>query len=150
MTTHPDAEELMQAPADPVADAFYAGAYRRIQFTILVLGGVVSLPAFYMFGWRGGCGFLLGAAIAYINFLWLKQSILALTDRVASQQMPPQGRAMVFKFFFRYALIGAVAYVIISSSAINVLGVIAGFFLSVIALLAEAAVEVVYALRHDK
>ena len=55
---------------------------------------------------------------------------------------------MLFKYIFRYAVIGTVGYAIIASSAINVYGLIGGFFLSVLALLIEAVYEMIYFLRH--
>ena len=134
---------------NPRTEAFLAGAYPRIQTAILVLAAALALPAFLAFGWRTGVGFLFGAALAYLNFLWLKQSIIALTDRVSTQETSPQGRIVVFKFIFRYLVIATVAYAIISSSSLSILGLIAGFFLSVVALLFEAVTEVVHALRHN-
>lgn len=133
---------------DPKTESFLAGAYRRIQTAILVLAVLVT-PALWTFtGWRIAVGFLIGAALAYLNFLWLKESIVALTDRATAQETSPQGRAVIFKFIFRYLVIATVAYAIISSSTISILGLIAGFFLSVVALLFEAVAEVVYSLRH--
>ncbi|MEO5935921.1 MAG: ATP synthase subunit I [Terriglobales bacterium] len=141
-------DPIMLAPMDPVADAFFAGAYGRISTVIVVLGGVGTVIAFALRGWQVALGFLLGAALAYLNFRWLKQSIIALTDRISAQEAAPGGRAVVFKFIFRYAVIFAVGYAIISSSNISVLSLIVGFFLSVVALLFEAVTEVVYSLRH--
>jgi hypothetical protein len=151
-----NAEDVVLVPLNPAADAFYAGAYRRIQTVIIALSIAGSVPMFVVYGWRVAGGFLLGALLAYLNFVWLKQSIIALTDRVsqvpANAENAPQSRApggaIVFKFLFRYLAIATVGYVIISSSSLNVLGLIAGFFLSVVALLFEAVSEVVYALRH--
>jgi hypothetical protein len=133
---------------NPATESFLAGAYRRIQTAIVVLGSLGGLLAFAALDWRIAAGFLLGAALAYLNFIWLKQSIIALTNRVSAQENSPQGRAVVFKFIFRYLAIATVAYVIISSSNISVLSLIAGFFLSVVALLFEAVTEAVYSLRH--
>jgi hypothetical protein len=146
-TTENDGSTML-APLDPIADGFFAGAYYRISTTVLVLGGVGTLAAFVGFGRQVAMGFLLGAALAYLNFRWLRQSIIALTDRVSGQENGPEGRAVVFKFIFRYGVIAAVGYAIISSSNLSVSGLIAGFFLSVVALLFEAVTEVVYSLRH--
>ncbi len=142
-------DPILVAPHPPT-EHFLAGAYRRIQVAIIVLAAVLAGPFFYFLGWRSGGGFLLGAAIAYLNFLWLKQSILALTDSVNEHSPPTRGRVVAFKFIFRYAVIAAVAYAIISSSALSITGLIAGFFLSVVALLFEAVTEVVHALRHGQ
>jgi hypothetical protein len=133
---------------NPATESFLAGAYRRIQSTIIVLAAIALPLVWLVADWRVAAGFALGAALAYLNFLWLKQSIIALTNRVTTQETSPQGRAVVFKFIFRYLVIATVAYAIISSSTISVLGLLAGFFLSVVALLFEAVTEVVHALRH--
>ncbi|HUS18031.1 MAG TPA: ATP synthase subunit I [Terriglobales bacterium] len=143
-----DNEVTPLAPVNPATESFFIGAYRRIQLTITVLGVIGSIVVLFVFGWRVAAGFLLGASLAYLNFLWLKQSIIALTDRISAQENAPQGRALVFKFIFRYLVIATVAYAIISRSSISVLGLIAGFFLSVVAFLFEAVTEVIYALRH--
>ncbi|HUR36250.1 MAG TPA: ATP synthase subunit I [Terriglobales bacterium] len=140
-------DPILAAP-DPATDAFLARAYWRMQTTIAVLGIAGTAIIALTLGWRNGIGFLLGASLAYLNFRWLKQSILALTDRISAQETIPQGRAVVFKFIFRYLVVATVGYAIISSSTINVLSVIAGFFLSVAALLMEAVTEVAYGLRH--
>ncbi len=154
-----EAGEVILVPIDPAEEAFYAGAYRRMQSVILAVGVTGTVLALPVYGWRVGGGFLLGAALAYLNFVWLKQSIIALTNRLAAQgegiipnetagETASEPRSVIFKFIFRYLVIAAVAYAIISSSSFNVLGLIAGFFLSVVALLFEAVTEVVYALRH--
>lgn len=141
-------DERILAVPDPATEAFLAGAYRRIQTTIVALGLISGAAVFLIFGWRAGGGFLLGAAIAYLNFLWLKQSIIALTNRVSALETSPQGRSAVFRFIFRYLVIATVAYAIISSSSLSVLGLMGGFFLSVVALLSEAVTEVIYSLRR--
>ena len=149
-------DQTILVPVDPIVDAFYAGAYQRIQTAIVILAGVGIVPALFFYGWRGGGGFLLGASLAYLNFVWMKQSIIALTNQISalepaaesSTETASQSRAVVFKFLFRYLAITTVTYVIISSSSISVLSLIAGFFLSVVALLFEAVTEVVYSLRR--
>jgi hypothetical protein len=157
--SHSDADEVILVEVDPAAEAFYAGAYRRMQSVIMTVGVAGTVLALPLYGWRVGGGFVLGAALAYLNFVWLKQSIIGLTNRLAAQQgaiilnetageTAPERRGVAFKFVFRYLVIAAVAYAIISSSSLNVFGLIAGFFLSVVALLFEAVAEVVYALRH--
>jgi hypothetical protein len=145
---HADNEDTQIVPVNPATESFFIGAYRRIQLTIIILGSIGSMAALLIFDWRVSAGFLLGASLAYLNFLWLKQSIIALTDRISAEQNAPQGRAVIFKFIFRYLVIATVAYAIISSSTISIPGLIAGFFLSVVALLFEAVTEVIYALRH--
>ena len=147
-STEADDDQAILVEVNPATEAFLAGAYRRIQTTILVLA-VIAIPILWMVtDWRVATGFALGAGLAYLNFLWLKQSIIALTNRVNAQENSPQGRSVVFKFIFRYLVIATAAYAIISSSTISVAGLIAGFFLSVVALLFEVVTEVVHALRH--
>lgn len=150
MSTEDQVDDPILVEPHPPTESFLAGAYRRIQVAIAVVTVTLAGPVFYVWGWRVGGGFLLGAGLAYLNFLWLKQSTIALTDSINEHSPPTRSRAVVFKFIFRYAVIGAVAYAIISSSSLSVLALIAGFSLSVVALLFEAVTETVYGLRREK
>jgi hypothetical protein len=154
MTDSSEEDKVVLLESDPEADRFYSGAYSRILNSIAVLGGVGTLTALVAFGWSTGLAFLLGAGVSYLNFLWLKQSMLALTNQVASLHdgtiSAPKQSTMVFKFVFRYAVIGLALYAIMTGSSMNVAALIMGFFLFVLALFGETVVELVYGLRNDK
>jgi hypothetical protein len=142
---------MSSAPSTPkYNEQFLAGAYFRIQLALAALVLACATVALIKFGVRHGAGVLLGGAVAFINFVWLKRSMLALTSAVAAGAQTPPNTALVLRFFLRYALLAVVAYVIINSSAVSVYGLIAGLLLSVPALLFEVAYEIWYALHHGE
>jgi hypothetical protein len=132
--------------------AFLSGAYRRIQIAIAVITVCVTLGAGLQFGLRAALGVTLGGAIAFVNFAWLKQSMIGLTDRFAiavQRNSQPNTPRVMLRFFARYAAIAIVAYATIASSAVSPYGVMAGLLLSVPALLFEAMYEIWRALRYQ-
>ena len=137
----------------PASEQFLSGAYRRIHIASFILSAVAALAAHLIWDARVAAGLLLGALVSWINFVWLKQSMVALTDRVAAgSEVPekPGSRKILFKFIFRYVILAALAYVIISSLPVSVYGLLAGLFVSVAALLFESVCEMVFALRHEE
>ena len=130
------------------ADAFYAAALDRIRRIMLVIGTVSSLAVLPIFGWRTALGVLLGCTVAWANFIWLKQAIGALADKVTSTGRPRSSTSTVLKFLLRYALIALGAYVIFLSSRESLYGFLGGLFLAVAAILCEGAYEVFVGLRR--
>jgi hypothetical protein len=131
-------------------EQFLAGAYFRIQAAVAALTLACAAAALIKFGMRPALGVSLGGAVALINFIWLRRSMLALTSAVAGGAQTPANTALVMRFFLRYALLAAVAYVIINSSAVSVYGLIVGLLLTVPALLFEVMYEIWYALHHGE
>ena len=135
------------------SQAMFAGAYRRIQLCIVTLAVAIALFALWRYGVKAATGVLTGGAISFLNFLWLKQSMIGLTDRFANvqNQMPtPRTATLMLRFFLRYAAVVTVVFVIISSSAVSALGVLVGVLLSAPALLFEAIYEIAFMLRHGE
>lgn len=140
----------MNAPPPPdTLERFFAGAYRRIQWTIVGCGALAAAGAWYRYGPRMALGVLLGAALAYINFVWLKSSMLAVSGAYATMgagteatppPSPPTMR-LAIRFFLRYVLAAAIAYAILASSAVSAYGLLAGLLMIVPALLVEAGHE---------
>jgi hypothetical protein len=131
-------------------ETFLLGAYRRIQIALSVSVAMVSCSALALYGPREGLGVLLGGGVAFINFLWLKRSMMALTNAVSAAEQAPPKPTLVLRFFLRYALLAAIGYVMINNSAISAYGVMWGLLLSVPALLFEVICEIWYALKHGE
>jgi len=136
------------AELSPLADAFYSGAAARITRYIPVLGALGAVLAW----WRGGAwfaaGFVVGGAISYVNFYWLKRVVNALAERVTHSGRSEGGRTALTRFLFRYALIAVAAYVIFNISARSLFGMLAGLFLPAAAIVCEAVYEAYVALRR--
>lgn len=135
-------------PRLSAADAFYAGALDRIRRVMLGLAPALTAAAWWRFGRWPALGFLLGCVIAYLNFQWLKSGVSGLADRVTNTGKPQSGKGIVARFLFRYLLLGAAAYVILTSFTASLRGLFAGLFLPVGAIACEAAYELYVAVRH--
>ena len=108
---------------------------------MLVLGAAALITGFIFWGWRIALGFALGAAIAYLNFHWLKKVVAGLADLTIGSGTPASSRGVVHRFLLRYFLMAIVAFVILTVSRESLYGLFAGLFLPVAAILCEAAYE---------
>jgi len=95
-----------------------------------------------MAGWQGGCGFLLGGLLSYLNFRWLKRTVSALGQ--TAQSKPPRAWVAVLSGL-RYLLLGLGAYVIVRFSEIRLTAFLAGLFAPAAAVILEILFELIYA-----
>ena len=143
----------MTNPPNPDAgsqlDSFYAHAVPRMLRTMLVVGVLLLVPVFWLYGWTGAIGVAAGSAISYINFRTLISGVEALGDRIVNRQSKERGWAIVLRFLVRYGLVGIAAYAIFKSSALAFRGFLWGLCLPVAAMMVEAGVEAYLAFRRD-
>ncbi len=115
---------------------------------MLAIGCIAVVAATPLFGWKTAAGVLLGCIVAWLNFVWLKQAISALADKVTASGKSKSSASTVAKFLLRYALVGIGAYVIFLSSRESLYGFLGGLFLAVAAILCEAVYEAFMGLRR--
>lgn len=130
------------------SDDFYSGAYDRIVRFMLALGIVATVGVLARFGAIAAGGFIVGCAIAFVNFHWLKRVVSALADRATSGGERQSSKGVVLRFLLRYFLIALGAYAIFKISRDGLYGLLAGLFLPVGAILLEAAYELYAAWRR--
>ena len=130
-------------------EAFYSGALDRIRHLMIVLALSLSAAAWWRFGRAVALGFLCGCVIAYLNFHWLKNGVSGLADRVTNSGKSQSGKGIVARFLFRYVLLGAVAYGILTSFPASLRGLFAGLFLPVGAIACEAVYELYVAMTRE-
>lgn len=85
--------------------------------------------------------FLLGCAIAVVNFYWLRRSVEAMGASLESTGRKPSRAGIVLKFLLRYVLIALAAYAILKSTASSMNSFFAGLSLPVGAILMEAVYQ---------
>jgi hypothetical protein len=112
------------------------------------LAVLLTLGAWWRFGFRPALGLALGCTIAYVNFHWLKRVIGGFVDRAAGGAGTQSGDGIVFRFLMRYVLMAIGAYVILTVSPASLNGLLAGLFLPVAAIACEAAYELYAALSR--
>ena len=116
-----------------------AQALTRIRKLIAAFGLGGTAAAFAWRGWPAGGGFALGAAVSWLNFRWLLQSVNALAGRSVRKRF-----ALVAGL--RYLLLGGAAYVILRFSKINRGAAVSGLFVTA----AAAIVEMIFELRNAR
>jgi len=123
-------------------DEVYSHAVERIPQFMVGLGLLFSAAAWWKYGRASALGFLGGAVIAFLNFRWLKDGVNGLADRVTNSGKSQSGKGIVARFLLRYVLIGAAAYVILTSFPAGLRGLFAGLCLPVGAIVFEAGYEI--------
>lgn len=137
-----------QQSSETQAREFYNGLQRRVARLCVVLGCLGTAVTFAVHGVNVGVPFAAGCFLGWLNFAWMVRSTESLLTRVVSLStaglgsQAPRGGSAVFKFVLRYVLIGIVAYAILTSSVFSILGLFAGLFLPIGALMLEAFYEV--------
>jgi hypothetical protein len=153
-----DAPELpVQAAVDPAMEERLSGAYRRILRVAIAMSVVGSLAAALLFSWQSGLGLAVGSLLAFINFVWLHRGTERLVERIvasnkatAAGQSPPRKVRFALPFPLRYALMIAVAYVILKSYPGLLVGFLVGLILPIIASMGEGIYEALVISRIDQ
>jgi hypothetical protein len=117
-----------------------------------------TLAAALLFTWQSGLGLAIGSLLAYINFVWLHRGTERLVERIimsnqttsAAGQSKPRKVRFAFPFPLRYALLIAVAYVILKSYPRLLIGFIVGLILPILAAMGEGIYEAVVISKIDQ
>ena len=117
-------------------------AVERILRLTLALTALGAAVYFATAGWRGGCGFLLGGSISYLNFRWIKRTVYSLGEAAGGK--PPRARVAVL-LGLRYLLLGGGAYAILKFSEISLNAALVGLFAPTAAVILEILIELIYA-----
>lgn len=128
------------------AQEFYARAYSRMSWCMLIVAAAAAPVLFWQFGWSLGVGFVLGAIAAFLNFHWLKRLVGWLAERVLHKPDNAGSARMIVIFILRYGLMALGAYAIFIISIPALYGFFAGLILPVAGVFCEAAFEVGHAL----
>lgn len=107
----------------------YALTERRIARLTLVLGGIASVGACFLFSIRVGAGILIGALLAWINFRWLKSALDTVTRAATAQTEVSKVRVPIGSMaalIGRYFLIAVSVYAIFIFLRIPILSMLVG------------------------
>jgi len=132
-----------------MADDIYSRAIARISVTTIVLALAAATYLLIAHGWRSALALLIGAALAWINFRWLKGGVAAIsvpaidaasagtTESSSPAPAPKVPVAAFAKFIGRFALLLGIVYVILSRSLLPATPLFAGLFATVAAALVQ-------------
>jgi hypothetical protein len=152
-----DPEILDQTPVDPAMEQRLSGAYGRILRIAIALSVAGTLVTALLFTWQSGLGLAIGSLLAYINFVWLHRGTERLVERIiasntttAAGESKPRKVRFKFPFPLRYALLIAVAYVILKSYPRLLIGFIVGLILPILAAMGEGIYEAMVISKIDQ
>jgi len=126
---------------------FYRQVFQRLALIMSVLAAVGLPAAWIRYGPGVGLSFLLGSAIAILNFYWLRRTIEAMAAYLQTTGEKPSSARVVARFALRYLLIAAAAYAILRGTTNGLYGLFAGLSLPAAAILIDSVYEVSAALR---
>ncbi|HEY3929767.1 MAG TPA: ATP synthase subunit I [Candidatus Koribacter sp.] len=138
----------MESSGQAAAEDFYAGALTRITRVMPVLAVAVLPFVLWRWPWKVAAGFGFGAAVSLYNFWSLTRAVQALARRITEAESRESGGRIVVLQLLRYAVMGALAYVIFKSSVAALYGFLGGLCLPIAAIGCEAAFELYVALRR--
>jgi len=154
----PDPEIVNLAPVNPAIEQRLSGAYGRILRTAIALSVAGTIVAALLFTWQSGLGLAIGSLLAYVNFVWLHRGTERLVERIiasnrttaATIESKPRKVRFAFPFPLRYALLIAVAYVILKSYPRLLIGFIVGLILPILAAMGEGIYEALVISKIDQ
>ena len=153
----PDPEIVNLAPVNPAIEQRLSGAYGRILRTAIALSVAGTIVAALLFTWQSGLGLAIGSLLAYVNFVWLHRGterlverIIAANTKTAEGETKPRNVRFAFPFPLRYALLIAVAYVILKSYPRLLIGFIVGLILPILAAMGEGIYEALVISKIDQ
>lgn len=127
---------------------FFAAAYQRIVRILFILLPCAVVPLWLFFNRRFAVGFLVGGAIAIVNFLSLKRLVIAFADRVIASHGQQRSSGLALRFLLRYGLVAVAGYAIFKSSAMSAYGLLAGLGIPAVGIMIEAGYELYGSFRR--
>jgi hypothetical protein len=118
----------------------YERALKRMIRISVAVGAVGAIAVLVARGPRIAAGFLLGAALSWLNLRWWTIVANAIGG---TGKAPPRGSAAILAL--RYLLFGGVIYGIVKILKITPVAVLAGLLVSVAAVMIEILYELIYA-----
>jgi len=124
--------------------AFYAQAETRIERATLALGVLATVVFLALGKPRPAAGILVGSALGWLNFRWLKQTmaVLARLGNAGNGAAARVPKSLWFKVVGRYVLVLGLLCAILIFSFVPGLAVLGGFFCLVAAVIIEMAYQV--------
>jgi ATP synthase I subunit len=129
-------------------EQFFAAAYQRIVHILLGLVPCLVVLFWMLFNHKFAVGFLVGGAIAILNFLSLRRLVIAFADRVIASDGERRSSGLVLRFLLRYGLVGVAGYAIFKSSAMSAYGLLAGLAIPAAGIMIEAGYELYGSFRR--
>ena len=114
-------------------------SHERILLIMAILGlagGIAGLAASSL---RFGLGILVGTALAFLNYYWLKSSLRKIFAAAQSGERP---RMLAGKYFLRYLVLAIVVAVIYAADLLPIVALILGLGAFAFAVVIEGSIRI--------
>jgi hypothetical protein len=134
-------------PTAETAEAVQPPTHERILWimAILGIGGGIGGVLFASLGF--GFGIVVGTALAFVNYYWLKSSLRKIFDAAGSGERP---RGLIGTYIIRYIALAAVVAVIYVSGILPIVAVIFGLAAFGFAVLIEGLIRLFSTFFREK
>jgi len=97
--------------------------HQRILWIMAFLGIAGGIAGYAFESFAFGLGIVIGTALAFANYYWLKSSLRKIFDAAHSGERP---RMLAGKYFLRYIVLGIVVAVIYITGMVPIVALILG------------------------
>jgi len=120
---------------------------RRISWLTLLIGSLAALLVAVLRDRLWGAGLAIGAALAWLNFRWLRRGLDALVTASTAQagkEKPSVPLLTYFAMLFRYVLIALAVYVIFEYLRVPLVSMVVGLCALGAATIAASVYEILH------
>ena len=122
-------------------------SHRRILILMAILGIAGSIAGTVLFDLRTGLGVLLGTALAFASYYWLKHSLRKVFDTTAEGERP---RLSVIKYIARYFTLGFAIALIYATGVVPIIAVLLGMAGFGFAVMADGLIQIFTSFSNRK
>ena len=115
-------------------------SHERILWIMAAIGIAGGIAGFAFSSFRFGLGILVGTALAFANYYWLKSSLRKIFAAAESGERP---RMLAGKYFLRYLILAIVVAVIYAADLLPIVPVIIGLAAFGFAVVIEGLIRMV-------
>jgi hypothetical protein len=111
---------------EPMADAaeiIRPPSHERILWIMAILGVAGGIAGSVFESFDFGVGVLIGTALAFVNYYWLKRSLRTIFAAAASGEKP---RMLAGKYFLRYIVLAIAVAIIYITGIVPIVALILG------------------------
>ena len=114
-------------------------SHQRILALMGILGLTGGIAGFAFSSLRFGIGILVGTALAFLNYYWLKSSLRRIFAAAESGERP---RMLAGRYFLRYLVIATVVAVIYAADLLPIVALILGLSAFAFAVVIEGMIRI--------
>ena len=134
-------------PTAEAAEIIQPPSHERILWLMAALGVAGGIAGFGFISLGFGIGILVGTALAFVNYYWLKSSLRKIFSAAESGEKP---RMLAGKYFVRYIVLAIVVAMIYVTGVLPIVAVILGLAAFGFAVVVEGLIRIFSTFFREK